>query len=325
MKTAPWAIGNYLRGLPMISRRIGTIAFVLIGAIGPVGCGNYSNDDLDFQLALPEQSDIAVKTQLLVLRTDSAEYYLATRNAIKTFNTMVLDLVALIDHVRGNSPTSRQGDRRIWGPFPSDKYPTWEIRVVMDRSTVSSSLLHMDYWVQLRPVGQGDSSWVSFLAGDYTSQGSATTGSGHIHLLANDVRVSGYPIDDDPGLATLDHLDVTYSNVGYPTTVNMTIVNLPTATTQSGTYAYAQNQDGSGRMTFNWQGTDAGVPITATMTSQWVGSGAGRADLTAALTPNLPDPPTLFGTDCWGVDTVATYSKRLQGNTESGSPDSCLF
>jgi hypothetical protein len=152
------------------------------------------------------------------------------------------------------------------------------------------------------------------------------TGSGHIHLLANDVRVSGYPIDDDPGLATLDHLDVTYSNVGYPTTVTMTIVNLPTATTQSGTYTYAQNQDGSGRMTFNWQGTtDAGVPITATMTSQWLGSGAGRADLTAALTPNLPTQPTLLGTDCWGVDTVATYSKRLQGNTVSGSPDSCLF
>jgi len=310
----------------MISRRLGTTALVLVGAIYLGGCGNYSNDDLDFQLALPEQSDIAVKMQLSVSRTDSAEYYVETRKAIVTFNTMAADLVALIDHVRGNSPTSRQGDRRIWGPFPNEKYSTWEMRVVMDRSTVSSSLLHMDYWVQLRPVGQDDSAWVSFLAGAYTSQGSARTGQGNIRLLANDVRLADYPVDDDPGLRELDHLAVTYSNVGYPRTVTMDIVNLPTAKALTGSYAYSQNQDGSGRMTFDWQGlTETGVQIAANMTSQWLGSGAGRADVTADLTPNLPNQSTLLGTDCWGVDTVATYSYRLQGNTTIGSLDSCLF
>jgi hypothetical protein len=311
----------------MISRRIGAIALVLIGAIGLGGCGNYSNEDLDFQLALPNQSDITVKMQLSVSRADSAEYYLATRNAITTFNTMVVDLVALIDQVRGNSPTSRQGDRRIWGPFPSDKYPTWEIRVVMDRSTVSSSLLHMDYWVQLRRIGQDDSAWVSFLVGAYTSQGSARAGQGDIRLLANDVRVAGYPVDDDPGLANLDNLHVTYNNAAYPMTVTMDIVNLnlTTATTKSGSYTYAQNQDGSGRMTFDWQAlTGAGAQITANMTSQWLGSGAGRADLTAALAPNLTNQSTLFGTDCWGVDTVASYTYRQDGTT-TGFPDSCLF
>jgi hypothetical protein len=298
----------------------------LLSAICLVGCGNYSNDDLDFQLALPEQSDIAVKMQLSVSRTDSAEYYLETRKAIVTFNAMAVDLVALIDHVRGNSPTSRQGNRRVWGPFPNDKYPTWEMRVVMDRSTVSTSLLHMDYWVQLRPLGQDDSTWVSILAGAYTSQGSARTGQGNIRLLANDVRLAGYPVDDDPGLRELDHLTVTYSNVDYPRTVTMEIVNLPTAKALTGSYAYSQNQDGSGRMTFDWQGfTETGVQITANMTSQWLGSGAGRADVTADLTPNLPNQSTLLGTDCWGVDTVATYSYRLQGDTTTGSPDSCLF
>jgi hypothetical protein len=106
----------------------------------------------------------------------------------------------------------------------------------------------------------------------------------------------------------------------------MAIVNLPAANAQSGSYAYAQNQDGSGKMTFDWQGvTDTGAQITANMTSQWLGSGAGRSDLTADLTPNLPKQSTLLGTDCWGVDTVATYSYRLQGKTETGSPDSCLF
>jgi hypothetical protein len=302
-------------------------AWVLLGAICLTGCGNYSNEDLDFQLALPEQSDIAVKMQLSVTRADSAEYYLATRSAITTFNSMVVNLTGLIDVVRGYTPTSRHGAERIWGPFPSDKYPAWEIRVVMQRSAVSPTLLHMDYRVQVRPVGQGDSAWVNFLTGKYDSQGSARTGSGEIHLWANDVRTAGYPVDDDPGLVNLDHLDVTYNNASYPITVTMKIVNLPTATPLSGTYTYAQNQDGSGRMTFDWQGvTDTGVPITANMTSQWLGSGAGRADLTVDLTPNRAGVLTLLGTDCWGVDTVAAYWFRLQGNTPTiGTPDLCLL
>jgi len=184
----------------------------------------------------------------------------------------------------------------------------------------------MDYWIQVRPVGQGDSAWASFLVGNYTSQGSARTGTGEIHLLANEPRAAGYPVDADPGLVNLDHLDVTYNNAIYPFSVTLDIVNLPAAATQAGHYQYLQAQDGSGSMVFNWQGvTDTGTPITATMQAEWQGSGAGRADLTADLTPNLPNQSTTLGTDCWGVDTVATYSYRREGGTTSGTAASCLF
>ncbi|HEY5281593.1 MAG TPA: hypothetical protein VIM14_02285, partial [Polyangia bacterium] len=115
-----------------------------------------------------------------------------------------------------------------------------------------------------------------------------------------------------------------YSNASYPITVTMTIQNLPSAKAQSGFYAYSQNQDGSGTMEFDWQGvTDTGVQITATMTSRWLDSGAGRADLTADLTPNLPNHSTPLGTDCWGADTVAAYSSRLSNDPGIGSPDLC--
>jgi hypothetical protein len=314
----------------MTSRRFGILA--LLGAISLAGCGNYSNEDLDFELALPQQSDIAVKMQLSVSRPDSAEYYLATRNAITTFNKMVVDLTGLIEVVRGYPPTSRNGNERIWGPFPSDKYPTWETRVRMQRSTVTPTLLHMDYWVEVRPVGQGDSAWVPFLTGNYDSQGSARTGKGVIQLLVSDVRNAGYPVNDDPGLANLDHLKVTYNNAGYPISVIMDIVNLASVATQSGHYEYLEEETGFGSMLFNWQGvSDTGVPITANMTSQWQELGAGRADLTANLTPSLPNPSTiLLGTDCWDVDTVASYSYRLRDNitsqpSTSGSLGACVF
>jgi hypothetical protein len=281
---------------------------------------------LDFQLALPQQSDLSANVQLSLARVNSAEYYRDTRNAITTFNTMISDLLGLIEHVRGYPATSRQGNRRIWGPFPSDKYPTtWQIRVVMERSSVSSTLLHMDYAVQVRPVGTDDSAWVSFLTGSYDSSGSARTGTGEIHLLASDARGAKYPVDDDPGLVNLDHMDVHYDNTTYPIRVNLTIVNLPDVKTQSGTYDYAENQDGSGSMTFDWQGTtDTGASIAAKMKAQWLGSGAGRADVTAYLTANTSNPPVLLGTDCWGVDTVASYSFR-SGQSAVGDPAACLF
>ena len=305
-------------------RRITPYTAVVVLWLG--ACGNYSNDDLDFQLALPEQTDMEARMQLSVTRIDSAEYYRATRSAITTFNGMVSTLTGLVDLVRGTTPTSRNGAERTWGPWPVEKHPDWELRLVMQRSTVSASLLHMDYRLQLRPVGAGDSAWVSFLVGQYTSSGSARTGQGDIYLRASDARAAGYPVNDDAGLTNLDYLHVTYDNATFPVRVTMDIVNLPTAKTQSGHYEYVQNQDGSGQMSFDWQGfSDTGVQVSATMQAEWIGSGAGRADLTAVRSPDQPTVVTPLGTDCWGVDAVATYSHRLLGDTTSGDAASCLF
>jgi hypothetical protein len=308
----------------MISKphAIQVLLLPLICAFGASACGNYSNDDVDFELALPDQNDIEAKTQLTVTRPDSAEYYVDTQSAITTFNSMATTLLGFIDHVRGYPPSQRNGNQRVWGPFPSDHYPSWQIQVVMVRAIVSDTL-QMAYHADLRPVGQGDSAWVSLLVGSYTSQAGAVPSQGTVSFLAQTVRAAGYPIDDDPGVVNLDHLDVTYQNVTYPITVTMTIQNLPTAQTQSGQYNYAEQQDGSGSMDFTWQGTtDTNVQGSAEMNSRWLGSGAGRADL--VFTPSSSGAATTLGTDCWGVDTVASYSYRLN-ITPTTSPDTCLF
>lgn len=298
-------------------------ALCIVAAALVLGCGNYSNDDLDFQLALPEPSDIQARMELSVIRLDSAEYYRATRNAITTFNQMVDTLTGMIDLVRGTTPTRRSGNERVWGPWPVDDYPDWQLRVVMQRAPVSASELHMDYWLQLRPTGSDDTAWVSFLTGSYVSSGSARTGQGDIHLLATDVRAAGYPIDADKGLATLDRLDVAYDTRAFPVTVTMDIVNLATAETKLGRYDYLQNQDGSGRMSFDWQGTtETGASIPASLLSQWIGSGAGRADLTAELVANVS---STLGVDCWGGDSVATYTFRLRDRVTTGDPATCVF
>jgi hypothetical protein len=300
------------------------------------GCGNYSNDDVDFQLALPEQDDLEAKLQVSLSRADSAEYYKETRNAVLAFNALVVQLTSFVDAVRGYVPTSRNGNERTWGPFPDDGHVGWEVQIVMRRSTEALPLLRMYYWVQLRQVGTGKSGWVSLLTGEYTSQGSARTGYGDIHFDVQTPRAAGYPVDSDAGLVDLDHLDVCYDKSGNPSAcpnetegaafVTMQIVNVPTANTKAAQYVYELAQENSGSMQFNWQGdSEAGVPIAATMHSRWLATGEGRADLKVDLTPNLPKETTL-GTDCWGPDTVATYSFRLrEGQQSEGDPSSCVF
>lgn len=312
------------------------ICAALLGLM--LGCGNYSNDDVDFQLALPDQGDMEVK-MTSVSRADSAVYYKDTRAAVASFNGLVVNLTTFVETVRGYTPTSRNGNERTWGPFVDDKKQGWEMRVVMRRSVESATLLHMDYWVQVRRIGQGEDSWVSLLTGQYTSQGSARTGYGNIHFDVESRRAVDYPVDNDPGLVALDHLDVCYdktgdgthcvgSTVGSAAHVDMKIVNVANANPQSSNYVYEVAQDTSGHMQFDSLGTteDTGLPIKATMSSRWLASGEGRADLKADLTPNLPRD-TLLGTDCWGPDTVATYSFRLGKDVVPPGADAsvCVF
>jgi hypothetical protein len=307
----------------MSSRRIG--GCIVLAALA--GCGNYSNEDLDFQLALPEQGDIEAKMQLSVMRSDSAEYYRYTRSAIANFNGMVDKLTGLIDVVRGTVPTSRHGNQRIWGPWPAENQPGWQVRVLMLKTAVSETQLRIDYNVQVRPQGADDSAWVDFLTGYFASEGSARTGQGEIHLLVEKVRDAGFPVNQDPGLVELVRVDIAYKNTSFPIAVSLYIENVAGAKDRTMKMDYLQNQDGSGYLTFDWEGrADNGATVTAQMASRWIGSGAGRADLTADLTPLRTGVITLLGIDCWGTDTIATYSYR-RGVDDPLKPgqETCLF
>jgi hypothetical protein len=85
----------------------------VLAALSFGACGNYSNEDLDFQLALPEDGDLDAKLPQTLTNDASSEYYKTTRQVVTTFNGGATALVGLVDHVRGYSPTSRSGAERI--------------------------------------------------------------------------------------------------------------------------------------------------------------------------------------------------------------------
>jgi hypothetical protein len=299
------------------------IPFVL-AAFSLGACGNYSNEDLDFQLALPEDGELEAKLPQALTLDTSSEYYKLTRQVVTTFNGWATALVGLVDRVRSYSPTSRNGAERVWGPFPDDKHPGWQIQVVMVRSTdpsVPAPGFVISYSIQLRNAAQSGSAFFELMGGNYKSSGSARRGEGEMHLYVQRARDAGYPADD---FGDLKQLDLDYHTLKYPIPVNMNITNVATAKTQQASYQYAENADGSDTLVFTLTADAvAGAPAATDVkfTSQWLGSGAGRADAyLVGATANTP-----VGTDCWGTDTIADYVSRWNGLGDSGFADRCVF
>jgi hypothetical protein len=297
---------------------------VLLATVALAACGNYSNEDLDFQLALPEDGDLEAKLPQALTLDTSAEYYKLTRQVVTTFNGCATELTGLVDHVRSYPPTSRNGAERTWGPFADDKHPGWQMRVVMVRSTdpsVPAPGFVISYHIDLRNAVESGSSFFPFMNGQYTSSGSARHGQGNMQLFVDTARAARYPVED---FGDLKQLDLVYDTLIYPIQVNMDIQNVDTAKDREVVYAYAENADGSGTLKFDWTTSavpGATGPTVVKFISRWLGSGAGRAD---AYVPDLAGNAPV-GIDCWGPDTVADYVWRWDNTGNNASSDLCAF
>jgi hypothetical protein len=300
------------------------VTLAIAAALG--GCGNYSNGDIDFQYALPERGDIAMKAAALSAAPglDKAEYYTSTRNTVRGFDALVDLFTALIDAVRAVPPTERNGEARVWGPFPEKKDPAWLVRIsavrVLD-TTRDPAELRFDYQVEYRHARRADMPWGLLLKGFfYPLSGGARRGRGELTLDLRQARADGYPVSDFNELAVLT---IKHQRSQFPITIAVDVQNVPDSKTPHYTYDYTENADGSGAMAFvvhpadiRWQSIE--------IKSRWLGTGAGRGDarVTEGLLTIVTDPT---GTDCWGPDGRATYVRRGWDPTKTtGDPATCI-
>src|SRR4051794_1016053 len=99
--------------------------------------GNFSNEDLEYLNALPTREALASKlpgtgtssgSGLAQRRDrlsvgDPSQLYLDTQKASTDFNNGLDGLLSLLENIRTVPPTTRELDRRIWGPFPDNNNP----------------------------------------------------------------------------------------------------------------------------------------------------------------------------------------------------------
>jgi hypothetical protein len=312
----------------MTSRRLGLALAALLA-----GCGNYSNEDLDYMNALPEGSDLAANIPPVtgaVELANEAELARDTHDTTRGFNGLLMALVGIVDTIRSYPPTARTATSRIWGPFPADrkqlKNLDWETRMIVSRDMVVGSdgvvTDQFDYEIAVHHEGALDTDWPVFIRGSFQAGHTARRGMGHVELITADVRAEGLDVSD---LGMLDHLEIDYNTFDDPITITMKVTDLPdpakTDPAAMLTYQYRANAAGQGEMTFDvFANVITVTPAVEDMrvVSSWLSTGEGRATLTIVSGDGVGTQQT----ECWSKSFGATFNDKPWMSTEDvpGNP-----
>jgi hypothetical protein len=308
---------------------------VLVALVVSGGCGgSYSNEDVDFQNALPARQELAPQLSAVVV-ADSAEYYVVTRQVVGLFSEMLDFMLGVVEEVRAFPPSRRDGDTRMWGPFDKEDDPSWRWRIVIAREAVVPGRIPLcvsTFPFEFRYVVQFASQsapglWLTLIEGAFAPSGGVRRGCGRVILSTTEARRVGFPLRDetdpaDKGLTELLTLTIDYDTRAVPTTVNAQVVNVPEADSSRADYTYIQREDRSGEMTFDFDVNRDLYAQAVKVTSRWRDDAAGRADfvVTAGLAAGLA------GTDCWDATTRATFVQRAwEPEQNRGDPATCPF
>jgi hypothetical protein len=305
-----------------------TIVIPLLAAL-VAGCGNYSNEDLEFMNALPQGDALRAEMPAVspaLSPEDEAELAKMTHDTTRGFNAWLGGLVSMVDLVRSFPPTSRTRDSRTWGPFEPDRGKLvnrdWQTRMIMRRNLVNPE--QFDYEIAFHKIGTSDLDWPVFIRGWFLAGQTARKGRGHVQLVTAGPRAGGMDLTD---LGMLDHLEIDYDTSADPVTVDMTITNLPGPLGGEPAmliYSYLASAAGQGEMTFDVFGNipGTGAPIEhLNVTSRWRASGEGRAQATIVS----GDGQGLQQTQCWSSSFEQTFNDKPWNPAENygGDPSVC--
>jgi len=293
----------------MTSERVTTLTLVLAAALA--GCGNYSNEDLEYMNAVPDRDDLvaSMPASALTNMDDEAELAAVTHNAIKTSNGLMDVFLGIVDAVRAYQPTSRTPNSRTWGPVRAMREIGWQWRFIVVRDTPTM----FTYRLEFQRVGEAPDRWVALLTGWFEPSPSsgARRGVGGFLVQTSELRIAGYPFDNRGDL--LASIDVRYSTREFPINVAVGIVQFVDDGTYANTntlhYEYATQQDGRGAMRFELSGQFIDGPAVDTLlvTTRWLASGAGRGEATVTQGDLAVGQVQV---QCWGPDFRETYNDK---------------
>jgi hypothetical protein len=297
------------------------VSVALLALAAGAGCGNYSSEDVDYQLALPEQEDVSVKLpaqQALV--TDGPEYQRKTRDVARDFNRLAFDLLTIVDHVRSLPPSERKAQSRVWGPFPHDTDRRFELGMVMDRvpdPSVARFGYRFAYAIKFRLRGSGAAGWKDLIRGSFAPSGGVRRGAGQLVLDLGLARAAGLPT---VVFGDLLRLVLDYDTGGFPVEVALRFWDVTAGEVPIASYSYAEGMDGAGEMAFAYREPRL-EGSSLSLRSRWQSAGAGQAEAEGSY-KGIP----VRGKDCWSAAAQATYSHRswLEAPREP-PPGACAF
>ncbi len=304
-------------------------AGVLLGLM-LVSCGQpYSNEDLVFLAALPEREQVEARVPeeggvthsgLSGSRTaqglgEVSKLYEDTFAAGRGFNDILGFILGLLDGVRQVPPTTREEERRIWGPFPWERQPTLEGRVVIERTGTGA----FTWDIEFRSRDVPDAPWETFVHGTAEApEAQFRSSKGTVRFPVEDVAAAGMALG---GLASFKQMDIRYDATVDPVVVHLEAVRL---TGEGVLFTSRRFADGRGVLVFDlrqeWVGGTSGQDHARIIT-RWQADHRGRADVEILE----GDGAGARAAECWGTDFRVTYQVQYWPlGLEDGDAASCI-
>src|SRR4051812_22790416 len=262
-------------------------------------CGNLSNQDVAFIEAIPQKQDLHVSfprppAAQSACAIGPADVFTSARTTGDSINSGVDAILALVDAILGQTPTRRDADSRIWGPYPDRDHPGVQARATLYRELDQHGVPWR--WVYAIEEARPPGAFLPILEGELFGP-QARTGVGRLTLHFENAVTLGVAKPTDPTLP----IRIYYDLGGDPHTVSLDL----TAASGFGLirfdYAFAGYADGHGR--FDYAVPDPKSGCTIEITTWFNAQGAGR-DVFRALCGN-----TVLGDvqQCWDVSACLTY------------------
>ena len=304
----------------MIFRRL----FVVAGlTVTMAACGDYSNEDLLYMSAVPSSSQLAVVLPAAATTVMQAELAQDTHNGISTVNTLLDDVLGLVDAIRSYKPTSRTSNSRTWGPFADSKHAGWQWELVVNRGADGTMF---DYHLDVQNPAAGAPAWVKFVTGTFDLAGGVKQGNGTVTADFLALTNAGFVLDDSASqLKTLTIAYQNYQTSGSPVSVTLGIDRTtpdPKSGLTSVQFKYEILADGSGEIAFTLVGNVVPGPAIETLAidAQWLATGAGKGTLKVTA----GDGAGTAQTECWDATFEATYNDKPWSMTENvGDASQC--
>ena len=248
-------------------------AFSAAGLALLCACGNLSNEDVAFMVAIPQKQQLHVAlpqgTQAQTLcAIGSADVYASAKTTGVSFNAGVDAILALVDAIRAQEPTKREEDSRTWGPFPDKDHPGVTIQVVMFRELDATyTPWRFIYTIMAaRPPG----AYLPILEGEFFGA-QASNGVGRMTLHFENSTSLGMNNPGDPNFPARIHYDLS----GDPRTISLDLTaGVNAFGLISFDYFWAGYADGHGELDFAVPDPKSGCTIE--VSTFFNAQGAGR-------------------------------------------------
>jgi len=267
-------------------------------------CGNLSNEDVAFLVAIPQRDQLHVAvpandgTVQPACLYGAADVWTNAKTSGDGLNAAVDGLIAFVDAIRAQPPTSRDQDSRTWGPFPDQQHPGIEFRATLDRELDANRVpWHWIFDISARGQASG-TAFVPILEAEFFGA-QAVNGIGRMTLHFETAAALGINKPTDP----TGPMRIYYDRFEDPRTISLDLTSSTGFGLVSFDYGYAGYADGHGRFDYAFPDPKSGCKVEVTTYFDKLGEGRDVVRLDCGVIGVLGPIE-----QCWDRSACLTYA-----------------